>query len=545
MARTIRALVDVTAIIGVLVFLTGGLFLRSDEAAIRVWVDLRAFGPWWCVLALAYWVGRDTAVTRLLRATERWVMGLEDIAWRRISVALLALLAIAHTLATIQRHLAFETGMDLTIYANACRNGLFSTTKGDVWLFADHFEPVLWLFGPLCKILDPAIVLLVAQGTALGLGAVGIAELARSSGASRLTAFALAFLFAQGAAVLQTVYYDFHLLALVIAVYPWLWFAIVRRRWALSLTLALLALGLKESVGPTLAGLGAYLVLQRDRRVAGVVAMVLGTVTFGVVLAVVYPHFRSGEGTAYFAKYYGHLGSDFGSFARTLLTRPFYVLSTLLTPKKLSYIVRILAMTGFVVLLRPRLLLPALPALLINLLSNDPNLFSFHYHYEAEIIPMLVCGIIADPPKWTYKAITPWRAFAFAQLLALGMSPTAALRTFAPTADDYALQKALHERVVKVSAREAVAATQRVAAHLTEIPRLYIIDYLGHERDYQRADVVVAAYPDHKLGFVDAAEFERTTVPLLDATLSKTYEDPWLRGFRIWRAQRAPTDASE
>jgi len=49
---------------------------------------------------------------------------------------------------------------------------------------------------------------------------------------------------------------------------------------------------------------------------------------------------------------------------------------------------------GFLPLLAPEWLLPALPSLAVNVLSTDPNLYSGVYHYNAAIIPFVMVAAI-------------------------------------------------------------------------------------------------------------------------------------------------------
>ena len=65
---------------------------------------------------------------------------------------------------------------------------------------------------------------------------------------------------------------------------------------------------------------------------------VLGLVSFALIMTVVYPLFRNGEETMYFAKYYGHLGRNLHEFVMTFVTRPSYFFYSLFRPAKLAYV---------------------------------------------------------------------------------------------------------------------------------------------------------------------------------------------------------------
>ena len=71
---------------------------------------------------------------------------------------------------------------------------------------------------------------------------------------------------------------------------------------------------------------------------------------------------------------------------------PFY--STFLTLDRFYYLAGLLRSTGFFALLAPEWLLPALPALAINLFSEYSLYYSGVYHYNAVIIPFILLASI-------------------------------------------------------------------------------------------------------------------------------------------------------
>jgi len=512
-------------IAALLVYLTGGLWLRTNGTAF----ELTRFG--W-LLAPVFAALVLHAPTPWLRRI--WRLALTTRARFAVAATVLGLTALGHALAVGNRYLSFRTTMDLAIYGNACRNALFSTIKGDVWLFADHFEPALALFVPLCRIADPAWVLLIAQVLAWLAGAIGVYFLARQARWSFPFALLAAWAYLQFDGLITIAYYDFHLLALMLGVLPWLWFALVSRRYLLLCALAVFACGLKESVPLTLIGFGALLACERPRW-RGVALTLFGALVFVAIMKWVYPVFRGGQESFYFAKYYGHLGNSLGDFVHTALTRPLYFLGTLLTAKKIGYVATVLAPTLFIVLLRPSYLLPVLPALFINVASNDSNLFSLGYHYEAEIFPSLFCAtlLLAKDARLRRFRLPSLRLIWLAALL-IGFtdrSPTHYITKYQPSDDHHAIARLLAE---KVPSDVKIAANQRIAAHLTMHPQLYMMDYWLMENDWQRADAIVVAYPERHLGWYSWEVMEREKIPHWDDKLALVYRDPFLWHFRIW-----------
>jgi uncharacterized membrane protein len=437
----------------------------------------------------------------------------------------------------ILRYYTFQSAMDLAIYANACHGALFSTMKGDVWLFADHFEPILLLFTPLCRVFSPAISLLAVQTIGWGIGAYGIFVLARQQGYRPAMAWLCATLYLNLVGHVTMAYYDFHLLTLTLALVPWIWWAIASERYGLLGLLVLIYLGLKESAALSVAGLGAFLIVTRDRkrRLIGAAFVVLGLVTFVLIMKVVYPAFRGGEGTMYFTKYYGHLGKDLPEFIHTALTRPIYFAYHLLKLPKLRYLAGVLAPFLFFPLRYPLYALPITPALLINMLSNKPSLYSANYHYEAEILPALFAmAVLAFAKKrlGSFWLVVMLVGFTSSSALAIA-------RWSVPTRAQRWLAEALEEHVPH---DRAVAAPQRIAAHLTDRDRLYMFDYWLMEDDWTRADVVVVGYHASSIGWYDWEMLDEVKLVRMAPGLKLTYQSPEDPRFRIFEVLPSAKD---
>jgi uncharacterized membrane protein len=540
--RVAAGLIDLSSLLGLFVYVTGGYWHRSHGRGLGFDVDFTNYGPlfWPLALCLVFGYRPGGYVLPAIERARGWFEGLPGRKRNALVVLSIALLTVAMSGAVYARYMTFQAGMDLAIYANACRNALFSTMKGDVWLLADHFEPLLIVFTPLCRQFDPAVVLLFAQELGFGLGAAGVYALGRARGWPAGQAWLVAMLYLGFTGNVTVASYDFHLLTLALAVIPWLWWALEVDRYALAALFALLFIGLKESAPLSLAGLGLYLLLvgPNKRRFVGAGMFVAGAGAFIVIMKVVYPFFRNGEETMYFAKYYGHLGANLGEFVRTIVTRPIYFVSTLLTQPKRDYMIALFMPFLFLPVVRPQYMLPIAPALLVNIASNDPNLLGLTYHYEAEIYPTLFAmALIAFGTIQEQRL----RRFWLAGLLVLFSAPsaTATFRRFQPNP----VQKRLHAQLkAHVPKGLAVAAPQRIAAHLTYIPKLYMFDYWHMEQDWKRADVVVIGYPGERLGWYGWSVLEYLKLPRMLPMLRPIYQDPDDPHFRIFQVVRTPID---
>ena len=531
--RIAGTIVDLSSLVGLFILCTGGL--RTRHSPVFGDLNLTAFGPFFLPLALCLVFGRVAAGSRVLPMVRRLAETFDNLAApsrvRWLAVTIGVALA-AHATVVFLRYFSFQAAMDLAIYANACHGALYSTMKGDVWLFADHFEPLLLLFTPLCRAFSPAVSLLAVQTLGWGLGAVGIYALACRQGYRASAAWLCPILYLNFTGHVTIAYYDFHLLALTLALVPWIWWAIASQHYTWLVVLGLTYVGLKESAPLSLAGLGAYLVLtakgESKRRNVGIAFALVGVTVFVLIMKVVYPAFRSGEGTMYFAKYYGHLGKDLPEFLTTAVTRPVYFAYHLLKPKKLWYVGGLLLPFLFFPLRNPLYLLPVLPAILVNVLSNNPSLISANYHYEAEIFPVLFAMAVIAMKSARMQAL--WLA-----VLLIGFTSSSALgiaRWTVPTHAQRQLSKLLDAHVP--NDHRAVAAPQRIAAHLTNRDKLYMFDYWLMEDDWKRADILVVGFHAPSIGWYSWKTLESRKLPKMLPYLKELYRDSADPRFRIY-----------
>src|SRR6516164_8131580 len=120
------------------------------------------------------------------------------------------------------------------------------------------------------------------------------------------------------------------------------------------------------------------------------------------------PHFYSGVQANNYWYRYEALGSSPGAAILNLVIHPWLLFTTFFTIDRFYYLVGLVRSVGFLPLLAPEWLLPALPSLAVNLLSTDPLLYSGVYHYNAAIIPFIMIAAIHGTRRliWIWQG---WR----------------------------------------------------------------------------------------------------------------------------------------
>ncbi len=191
--------------------------------------------------------------------------------------------------------------------------------------------------------------------------------------------------------------FDFHPVSLATPLLLYAILALEYKRYGWFLLMCVLAASCKEDVPFAVALLGILVIWKYKQPRLGVLLLASGIVWGLVAFLVVIPHFYSGAVHSNYWYRYESLGSSPGAAIVNILLHPWLLFATFLTLDRFYYIAGLLRSTGFFALLAPEWLLPALPALAINLFSDYPLYYSGVYHYNAVIIPFImlasICGL--------------------------------------------------------------------------------------------------------------------------------------------------------
>ncbi|MGY0231837.1 DUF2079 domain-containing protein [Longispora urticae] len=329
--------------------------------------------------------------------------------------ALAALLFAAYAALSVTNHLRMRTtGYDLGIFEQAIRGyaegrAPVSELKGPGFhLLGDHFHPVLMLLAPFYKLFPTPLTILVAQAFLFALSAVPVTRLAvRTLGHRRGLALGTAYGLSWG--VQQAVDFDFHEIAFAVPLLAFAMEALADGRWRRAVLFAVPLLLVKEDLGLTLAAIGGYLFLRRQRALGALVAAT-GLAGTALTALVVIPAFNPAGTYAY--------GADGNHLAG--LDAKAWMLFALLAP------------TLFLAVRSP-LVLVAVPTVALRLWSTTPNHWSTDFHYDAVLMPILFVALVDVlgrlRPVWTGRlavgVLGVALAFAVHQPLAGLLTPAA------------------------------------------------------------------------------------------------------------------------
>ncbi len=269
------------------------------------------------------------------------------------------------------------------LHQTICNSVSDTNCLGDVSRLAIHFEPIMYVISLLYLVVPSPKTLQLLQALVVACGAFPAYWLASRKLQSALAGVAFAAIYLLFPALQAAVTYDFHAVTLSAAFLMFaLYFMLARNNVGLVVA-CVLAMSTKEEVplDVIMIGLSVALLQRRWRLGAGLVALAL--VWIGIEFPIM--HAVSPLGVSPTQGRFDYLKhSSVTSILRDHVfdRQGIYYLRSLLSP------------TGYLALLCPWALAIAAPAIGLNLLSDYPAMRTGVYHYNAEIVPVLVFAAI-------------------------------------------------------------------------------------------------------------------------------------------------------
>jgi uncharacterized membrane protein len=299
------------------------------------------------------------------------------------------------------RSTAFDLGnMDQVIWNTAHGHWFQWTNQGADWYgpplrLAQHFEPIIIPLSLLYVLHPDPRTLLIFQTLVLTAGALPVFLLTRFH-LPRLplvaSAMAAAYLFSSPLIGLNI--FDFHPVSMATTFLLYAFLALAYRRYGWFLLACFLAAACKEDVPFTVAMVGVLVIWKYKLPRLGSILLVGGMIWGLFAFLVVIPHFFPGQHNNFWYRYQS-FGVSPGVAIVNILLHPWILIGAFFTIDRFNYLASLFRNAGFLALLAPEWLLPAIPSLAINLLSiDDTLLYSGVYHYNATTIPFLALAAI-------------------------------------------------------------------------------------------------------------------------------------------------------
>ncbi len=392
------------------------------------------------------------------------------------------------------------------------------TTPTGVVRLAIHVEPILLPLSLLYAFWTNPKCLLIVQTIVVASGAYPAFWLARLRLRSEVAGACFALIYLLYPALQQALGFDFHAVAFTAALVLYLLYFLYTQQVKAVFTFAVLAMVCKEEIALVVAACGLWSAFFQWRWRSGLALTLLAVFWFIVATKVIMPAF-SPVSHALLLPRYSQLGSP-GALLISIVRHPFSFLNQYLWERHhLLYLAFLLAPVLFLPLLAPWIFVLALPALAVNLLSSDPQMYSGYFHYSAEIVPILIfatiealvvllwlLGILVN--IFIEQRENVRRAAHFLTLFGLSTGMiccTLAIdRVFngqMPFAEHYqwpvvSEHAKLAEKFIHLIPPDAsVSAQNKLVSHLSERRFIYLFPYADHNAEYILLDTTGDLYP--------------------------------------------------
>ncbi len=385
-----------------------------------------------------------------------------------------ALMALVGFLLASGRHLLFQSNaldlgwFDQAIYLISRGQPPIVSFRG-FHILGDHAATIVYPLAIFYKLYPSVYWLLVLQAIALALGGVPTWQLAQQVGLGKRACFTLAGVYWLYPVIFNVNLFDFHPEVFALPALLWAIWAARAKRWGSYLLAIAIILASKAVLALTVAMLGIWLFGWEQRRRFGLVALITGVAWFVIATKGIIPVFSGGEAAA--VGRYAFLGDSVGEIALNLVRRPDIMFSHLWTGTNLIYLLLLVAPVLWGIWGRSwHVMIPALPALFLNLVTDYYPQKDLAHQYSLPILPFLLLLVMThwqQGSTWLKRPywILLWSAVAF---LALGKY------TFflGPYWQHWGEVSALQQAVQLVPSGDRLLTAPHIAPHLSQRPEL-------------------------------------------------------------------------
>jgi uncharacterized membrane protein len=311
------------------------------------------------------------------------------------------------------RHNSFRSeAFDLGIFDQA----LWLISQGEVpystllhrHILGDHFSLILYPLAVLYKIYPSVYWLFFIQAISLSFGAPLLYLIARRLNADSESAWFVVIAYLCHPIITNSNLYDFHPECLAVPLILGAVLCALKERLIPFFLLILLAISCKEVIALTIFGLGLVFLTPvfMNTRKAGIFAVLLGLASFFIISLYLLPAFNVGNAGSAGIERYGPPGLSVSELFIKYLTDPMFLISRLHITESLKYLRKLLLPYFFA--LSPGnlwVLVGAVPAFLLNCLSDLSLQRTIRFHYTLPLLPFLglMVAIAVSRQKLLFK----------------------------------------------------------------------------------------------------------------------------------------------
>lgn len=438
------------------------------------------------VLKVEKWIGYNKQLTGLL--------------------FLLIIFIIYFTTVSFLRHDNFYTGkfdlgnMSQTVW-NTTQGRIFQLTDPDgieiVSRLAVHADFFLILLTPFYALFPTPKTLLFIQVIIVGAGVFFVYKLALRLIKNQNIALAFSFSYLLNPSLQRSILYDFHSVVLATSFLLGAYYFYLKKQYKTFIFIAIFAAITKEQIWLILGIFGVFIFFKEKKRIFGSALFISSFLIFYYLVSSAIP---AAKGDSHFAlSYYSQFGDSPYEIIKNIILSPQDIVKIIFEKERIEYLIQLFMPVGFLPIFAPIYLIFALPDLLKNILSSNPNLHQIYYQYTAAITPFIYISSIyaisfLKKVRLLNKniiIITFICFFAIYGAYKYGPLPGSKNSNIDVFTKQINNKSIITDYTKNIPEHLSVAATNNIGAHLTHRERLYVLP-----QGINKADVVVFLIDD-------------------------------------------------
>jgi uncharacterized membrane protein len=385
-------------------------------------------------------------------------------------LGMMGIATVIFLITSIIRHLLFQSNaLDLGWFDQA----IYLISRGenpivsfqDFHILGDHAAFILYPIALFYKLYPSVYWLFLIQAIALSLGAWPTWLLAKQAELKPDQCLAIAVAYLLYPMIFNLNLFDFHPEVIALPALIWAIYTARMKQFKRFILAILIILSCKAVLTLTVAVMGFWLIIWEKRQVEGFIALVSGIAWFIITTKIIIPHFSGGEVAA--VGRYSFLGNSVVEIIQNLIFKPNILFSRIFTLENLGYLILLtIPVIWGLSLQHLTPLVPALPALLLNLLTDYSPQKDLTHQYSLTILPFLLLAVItslANNKSWikSSKIIIIWSLITFLVLGKYGYF-------FGRYWENWDNLAAMHESIHLVKTQDSLLTSPTIAPHLSQ-----------------------------------------------------------------------------
>ena len=315
--------------------------------------------------------------------------------WLIISISFLILFGCSSLRHSLFQSNALDLGwFDQTFYLIS--QGIEPIVSfSDNHILGDHAAIIVYPLSLLYAVYPNVYWLLIIQSCALSITILPLWKLSKQANLSDGSSLIVVLIYLFYPLTFNVNLFDFHTEIIALPAIVWSIFAAKSNFKLQFIFLILLILSCKAVLSLTVIGMGIWLFFNEKKREYGIFALFTGIIWFIIATQSIIPHFNNGEVAA--VGRYSFLGSSVFNIITNLFVNPQIIFSHIWNLANLEYI--FLLFIPIIWYLNPYcfgVLIPTIPSLVLNLLTDYQPQKDLIHQYSVPIIPFLLLLVITS-----------------------------------------------------------------------------------------------------------------------------------------------------